>query len=334
MMKDKMDSIRRAMNPRRTPAAKTAPEPAARNEPKLQSKYKPEPEPELTLQPEPEPNLEAKKELEEAIETDPELEPKAETKAELESEPEPKINSKQETSPDIDQYSGESFVVKRMVSLRPDLQFCSLEHDTVLHCQDDSVPAPSLLLVLLAPWLGDVLQAERGQQDSIRTIFCPDLRAESLRRFLADVAARKEEIHVGEDVRSSFLMNLTLERKYTSQDVPEVEMKEWTADEDTNEAPVELKTNSEDRKTIHLKSWNKYKANILSKFEKVCKCALDAQTDSQKIEHFKVTHDIYEKCHKCCKLYIKLIDEIHVCKGPKTKYKQITNFKECSHCTL
>ena len=329
MMKDRMDSIKRAMYTRTPPS----PGPATSNEPKLKTKYEPEPEPEHKLQPEPEPEpepeIEAEYKPEKEIETKLELEPKPKPIDEPESEPILEPTSKPEALHDSVQYLEDSFVVRRMVSLRPDLQFCSLEQDTVLHCQDDSVTAPSLLLALLAPWLGELLQAARGQEDGIRNILCPDLRADSLRRFLAEIAAMKEEINVGEDIKNLFLMNFTLGRKETSlEDINELEIQELPVNEGGNATSVELKTYSEERKAGPLKSKNeKYEAKILSKFERVCKCKLDELTDSQKIKHFKVTHDIYEKCHKCNQLYIKLFDEIHVCKSPKKVAKQTYNKK-------
>ena len=261
-MKDRLDSIRRAMHLRTPPAHRTVPASATSSEPQLKTNYDPEPE-------------------------------------------------------------------------RPDLQFSSLEQDTVLHCQDDSVTAPSLLLALLAPWLGQLLQPGRGQQDSTRNILCPDLRADNIRSFLAEIAAMKDEINVGEDIRSLFLLNFTLGRKETSLEGDnEFDIKELPANEDDNVTPVELKTNSEETKTDpfkNRKSKNKYEAKLLAKFEKVCKCELGALTDAQKVKHFKVTHDVYEKCHKCHQLYIKLFDEIHVCKSPKKKAKQ-TNTTECTVC--
>ena len=68
--------------------------------------------------------------------------------------------SKPDTLHDSVHYWEDSLIVRQMVSLRPDLQFCSPEQDTVLHCQDISdisETAPSLFLVLLAPLLGEVL---------------------------------------------------------------------------------------------------------------------------------------------------------------------------------
>ena len=329
-MKEKMDSIRRAMHNRPITSAKTAPEPASINEPKLTSKQ--EPESKLQLEPEPEPELEAEHKLEVEIETEPKLEPKMDPRAGPESEPASEHTSKPETSQD------ESFLVKRTDSLVPDLQFGSLEQDTILHCKDDSVTISSLLLVLLAPWLGDVLQAARAQEDSIRNILCPDLGAESLRRLLDEVGAMKDEIIVGEDIKSFFFINLTVTQKETSKNVSEDEIKNIQVDEDINETFVKLDTNSEETKPkiIRQKKISNYNANMLAKFDRVCKCKLNSPTDNQKIEHFKITHDIYEKCpnRKCKKSYIRLIDEIHVCKSRnrKTPPKPIAYYKPCTVC--
>ena len=353
-MKDRLDTIRRAMHLRTPPAHRTVPAPATSSEPALKTNYEPESEQEhepeteaeytlekeiknkpnlepkhgLKYEPKSEPTLEPKHGLKDEPKSEPILEPKHGLKYEPKSEPTLEPTSKPETLQD-------SFVVRRMVSLRPDLQFSSLEQDTVLHCQDDSVTAPSLLLALLAPWLVDLLQPVRGQEDSTRNILCPDLRADNLRRFLAEIVAMKDEINLGEDIRSLFRLNFTLGRKETSLEGDnEFDIKELPANEDDNATSVEWETNSEEKKADpfkNRKSRNKYEAKLLAKFEKVCKCELEALTDAQKVKHFKVTHDVYEKCHKCHQLYIKLFDEIHVCKIPKKKAKQ-TDTTECTVC--
>ena len=311
-MKDKMVSIRKAMHNMGAPGSKNGSQPVTKSqhqpihELKLESEHKPEPKPEY--------------------EHEPKLDPLSDRNHVPESEP----TFKPETS--LVHYLTESFVIKRDVTLIPDLEFGCLEPDTLLHCQDGSVSAPSLLLALLAPWLGPVLQPGRGQEDIIRNILCPDLRADSLRRFLAEVATMKEDIYVDEDVTSVFVINFALRLKETMPKFPEVEIKELSVEEDTKDMFVKSETNNEERKAMQLKSRNRYKANILSKFEKECKCDLEALNDNQKIKHYKVAHDIYEKCQKCSNLYMKILDEVHVCKGPKTVPKKITS--ACTVCGI
>ena len=255
-MKDRMDSIRRAMHIWKPPSVKIVSEPETSIEPKSKSKYAPKPELE--------PALKAEYELEVKNGTEPELLPKYEPESEPmpESDSDPEPTSKLENLHDSFQNFGESFVVKRTESLRPDLQFCSLEQDLVVQCQDASVTAPSLLLALLAPWMGEVLQAGKGQKDNITNSICPGLGAGSLRRFLADVAARKEEIDIGEDVRSLFCMNQTFRRTETNKNV---EIKELPVDENTDKSFIKLKTNSEEREAILLENRNKYKAKYYLK---------------------------------------------------------------------
>ena len=315
-MKDKMDSIRMAMHTRGAAGPKTVSQPVIMSE--QQPIHAPKPKTELKAETKPE------------YKNEPRTDPLSESN--YEPEPEPKSEPEQTYNPakSLDQDSTESFVIQRVGTKIPDLEFGCLEEDTVVHCQEGSVPAPSLLLALLAPWLGTVLQAGRGQDDTIRNILCPDLRADSLTRFLAEVAAMKEEIYVDEDVRSVFLMNFALRLKENMAEFPEVKIKELTVEEETKDMFVESKANTEERKAIQLKSRNKYKANILSKLEKVCKCDLKALNDNQKIKHYKVAHDIYEKCQKCSNLYMKIFDEVHVCKSQKTVPKKINS--ACSVC--
>ena len=124
-----------------------------------------------------------------------------------------------------------------------------------------------------------------------------------------------------------------MEVKETLLEVPEVDIKELSVHEFDNEPLVELITHTEERKAIQLISRNKFKANVLSKLERVCKCALDDLSDNQKLEHFKCMHNDYKNCRKCGTLYNKLADEVHNCKIKKTTAKKIPrNINFCTVC--
>ena len=91
MIKDRMDSIRRAMHTRTPPLHRTLPGPPDSNEPELKTNYepklelKPEPEHKLQPEPEPEPEIEAEYKAEKEIETEIQLEPQPELIDEPES---------------------------------------------------------------------------------------------------------------------------------------------------------------------------------------------------------------------------------------------------------
>ena len=92
-----------------------------------------------------------------------------------------------------------SYLVQRIASMIPILDFSSLKEDTFLHCMEGQVSAPSQLLVLLAPWLGELLQEGRGQE-GLRNLHCPDLRADSLTRFINDVQNKQEKIYTKQKI--------------------------------------------------------------------------------------------------------------------------------------
>ena len=253
-------------------------------------------------------------------------EPKSEPKYDFEFESETEEQPEPEPEP---QYMSKPYLASKPVkitgSTRPELELSSLEADTELSCQDGSVTAPSLVLALLAPWLGQLLQPGRGQEDSIRIIICPDVQAASLRVFLEEVANMKEEIVVDEDVSCLFLLNLSHGLKETSTDLPEMEINNFTHIKSTPENSVELNKIVNKRETMGLVSRTKPKADMLSEVVKV------KPTDNQKIEDFKVTSYEYDKCHKCNKLFMNIDSKIHVCNSRLKKVKKCTVCNKTSH---
>ena len=234
----------------------------------------------------------------------PEYEPPLEPKPKLKPVPD------QTKTPEVD-----SRVVQRVVWIMPELEFGSLEQDTVFQCSDGEVSAPSLLLVLLAPWMAEVLQEGSGQEGSIRNILCPDLKAENLAGFIKDILAKKNEITVPEVIKKLILTGLTLDIKKTK---PFLETKYKKENFNNIERTKESKTNWLDKNNSHL--------------EKLCNCNLTFSSALQKNEHLKVTHDIYEKCHTCKKIYLDLKGEVHVCKVNKQTVQKKSRPPKCVVC--
>ena len=271
------------------------------------------------------------KQITHELKPEPEFEFEFEPKPEIKPKFEPAVEPKSELYPMSQPVTSpvkakeESFVVKIKSCTWPDLEFSCLEQDTQLQCQDGSVTAPSLVLALLAPWLGQLLQPGRGQEDSISIIICPGVKAASLRIFLEEVATRKEEIVVDEDVRGLFMMNLSYGLKEISTTLSEVKINDFTNIKDTSDNSLELKTITDKRKTMQLVSRTKPKANIPSEVVTV------KPKDDNKIRDFEVIPDEYEKCHKCNKHFINLDSQIHICKGQFKKVKRCTVCHKTSH---
>ena len=141
--------------------------------------------------------------------------------------------------------------------------------------------------------------------------------------ILAEESAIKQEVVVQEDVKNLLMMKLDV--KETSLDVPEDKMK---VNKSTKEVFVESITHIEESKVMSRSTFyrTEYKANVLSRLEKVCKCDLDELSDHQKIKHYKAMH---KKCPNCRNLYNVLSNEAHVCKSQKTVTKDIPSCTVC-----
>ena len=232
----------------------------------------------------------------------------------------------------------DSLEVKIKGCTTSDLNFSSLAQDTVVHCQDGSVTAPSLLLALLAPWLGEVIQQGRGQQDSIRNIICPDLKAASLRIFLDEVAAMKEEIVVNNDLKRFFLMDYFLEMKRTTPKLPEMKTKpkELPVGGLTSQTSEELKTNNSGRKAIKQKNKNKictvcckkwHRSNYHSTIPAVCENCGKHLKNKYTLKHHSTGCRVETPCPICGKLVKQMKQHTDMCHTSDLDKKW-----KCEHC--
>ena len=219
----------------------------------------------------------------------------------------------------------DSLMVKIKGCMTSDLEFGSLDQDTAVHCQDGSVPAPSLLLALLAPWLGEVLRPGRGQQDSSSNILCPDLKAASLRMFLDEVAAMKEEIVVNEDVKCVFLMN---HLKHSTQDIPEIKIKLKDSEE--------LNKNAVGRKVIKHKSKKKrcnvcqkkwHRSNYHSTIPAICENCGNHFRNKYTLKHHSIGCRDGTPCPICGKLVKQMKQHTDMCHTSDLDKKW-----RCDHC--
>ena len=273
-------------------------------------------------------------------------------KAEPESEPEFEFEEKPKSEPNTEKKPElygtfkpltspvkglkENLVVKIKGCMTSDLELGCLDQDTVVHCQDGSVTAPSLLLALLAPWLGTVLQ--RGQEDSSRNILCPDLKAASLRIFLDEIAAMKDEIVVNEDVKCLLLINHVLEVKDTTPDLSEmkIQLKESSVIEPTSITSEELNINAERRTAIKEKNKTKrctvcqkkwHRSNYHSTIPAICEnCGKHLRNQHTLRHHSPWCRDL-TPCPICGKLVKKMKQHIDMCHTSNLEKKW-----KCEHC--